>query len=272
MQATPRRNGVVLVIFGLVMLVIVMLALSSTTWAAPNMQGTVPTPPGGATATPTSGDDGGGGGGSGGDNGNDNGGDNGGGAAQPTAAPAGVGSGSVCAIGDSGAQCTAGDLVIVVGAGAASAGSALTIEGTFPQPPCPSSPANHNFLNRCYRYAWIGTNALPLNGINAPVQYCIGYGAEQLAAVKNKPETLVIGVASGDGAWSLLKPTVDAAGSRVCATSNQLITWSALFAPQTVSALLPTVGAPTDAWWLAALVGIGAILLVGAFQIRRRAN
>ena len=274
MRSTTRRNGIIAVLFGIIMLAIVMLAFSSTTWAAPGAQGTVPTPPGPTSvATTTPGDDTGGNDNNGGDNNNNDNSNNGGSndnTAQPT--PAAPGAGVVCAIGDAGAQCSASDLIVVVGAGAASPGSALTIEGSFPQPPCPSSPANHTFLNRCYRYTWIGTNALPINAISAPVQYCIGYGAEQLATVKNNADALLMGVATADGNWTLLKATADAANNRTCATTNQLIVWSALFAPQNPATVLPTVGGSPNSWWLAALVGVGFILLIGAVQFRRRAR
>ncbi len=274
MQATPRRSGFVLITFGLTMILLVTLALAGTTWAAPNAQGTVPTPPAGATVAPTGTS---GGGNNGGDNsGNDsnNGGDLNSGSsgdannAQPTAPSPGAG--TVCAIGENGAQCTSGELLIMVASGAASAGSALTIEGSFTQPPCPASPNAHNFMNRCYRYAWIGTNAEPLTSIGAPVQYCISYGANELAAVKNKAEAFVIGVAGADGNWTLLKPTVDPTGNRACATSNQMVVWNALFAPQNVSDLLPTVGGqPNSMLWAVALAGI-ALIGLGVFQVRRQ--
>jgi hypothetical protein len=288
MQTPNHRNATALVVFGLILVLVVWLAFSSTTWAAPGAQGTVPTPPGPTdtfptrtaptdaaptTAAPTNepppSDDGGNDNDDGGDqgNGNDDGGDAGGNA-QPTA-PAAPGAGSVCAIGDTGAQCAATDLIVAVGAGAASPGSALTIEGSFPQPPCPASPSGQNFLNRCFRYAWIGTNAEPLSSISAPVQYCISYGAEQLAAAKNDPEAMLIGLAGADGTWSMLKPTADTASNRTCATSNQLFVWSALFVPENPSQLLPTVGAPQNSWWLAALASVGIVLLVAAGRLRR---
>ncbi len=264
---STNRQVVIALVFGFIFLMVVLSAFAGTTWAAPGAQGTVPTPPGGPTTVATT-TPGGGDGGGNNDNSNNGGANDGG--AQPT--PAAPGSGVVCAIGDAGAQCSATDLIVVVGAGAASAGSALTIEGSFPQPPCPTSPANHIFLNRCYRYTWIGTNALPINAISAPVQYCISYGAEQLAAVKNNPDALLIGVAAADGNWSVLKATADAANNRTCATTNQLIVWSALFAPQAPATVLPTVGGPMNGWWFAALVGIGIVLLFGAVQFRRRAK
>lgn len=268
MSTSHRRTGIVLIVFGLAMLVIVTLAFSSTSWAAPNAQGTVPTAPAPGDPTTTPGD-------GNGDNGsNDNGSDNGDDSSTngDTATPVAPGAGTVCAIGETGAQCAAPDLIVVAAAGAANAGSALTIEGSFPQPPCPASPAGHNFLNRCYRYTWIGTNAQPLEAISAPVQYCISYGAEQLASAHNDANALLIGVAGADGKWTLLKPTADAANNRTCATSNQLIVWSALFAPQSASPVLPTVGAPPDNMWLAVLALGGILILVGVMQFRRRAK
>ncbi len=294
MQHQPRRSGIVILAFIAAMLVIGTLAFYSTTWAAPGAQGTVPTPPRPTdvpvTVSPP--DDGGGGndnggnndnnnngggdqnngGNDGGNNGGDGGGNNDGGnqnTVQPTAAPAAAGTGSVCAIGEGGAQCAAGDLIIIVGAGAANAGSALTIEGSFPQPPCPASPSAHTFLNRCYRYTWIGTDAQPLSAVNAPVQYCINYSPTELAAVNNNAEAFVLGVANADGAWSVLKPTIDSAGSRACATTDQLIVWSALFAPQAPTSLLPTVGGAQDYMWVLALAGFGILLLVGATRLRK---
>lgn len=269
MQVQNRRNGIALVLFILGFMIMVTLALASTTWAAPNAQGTVPTPPN-ATAQPTS--TGGGGGNGGGNNGGGqgNGGqDNSGGdTTAPTAAA--PGSGSVCAIGETGAQCSAQDLIIVVGAGTAPAGSALTIEGPFGQPPCPASPEGNNFLNRCFRYGWIGTNTEPLETINGPVQYCLSYGPEQLAAANNKPESMLVGFAGADGKWTVVKPTLDVAGSRACATTNQEIVWSALFAPKAASALLPTVGGDAAAWWMLPLAGLGIVLMLGAVRFARQ--
>lgn len=265
MQVQHRRNGIALVLFILGFTVLVTLALASTTWAAPNAQGTVPTPPNG-TAQPTSA----GGGGNGGGNGNggqDNSGQNGGGdTGSPTLAAPAPGTGSVCAIGENGAQCSVENLIIVVGAGAAPAGSALTIEGPFGQPPCPASPDGNNFLNRCYRYGWIGTNAEPLPAIQAPVQYCLSFGPEQMAATNNKPDTLLVGFAGADGLWTVVKPTVDTAGNRACATTNQQVVWSALFAPKAASTLLPTVGGTTSVWWMAPLALLGIVMMFGAIR------
>lgn len=271
MQIQNRRNGVALVLFILGFMLLVTLALASTTWAAPNAQGTVPTPPN-ATAQPTS--TGGGGNDGGGQNsgGQDNGGGQDGGgdsnaAAQPTPAP---GAGSVCAIGENGAQCSVENLIIVVGAGAAPAGSALTIEGPFGQPPCPASPEGNNFLNRCFRHAWIGTNAEPLASISAPVQYCMSFGPEQIAATNNKPETILVGFANAEGKWTVVKPTIDTAGSRACATTNQEIVWSALFAPQAGSTLLPTVGGEWNAWWMIPVALLGMLMMLGAIGFARQ--
>lgn len=276
MPTTPRRNGLILIAFVMTMFVIISLAFSSTTWAAPGAQGTVPTPPGAPTDSGTN--DGGGDNNTDNNNNQDNNeqnnpNDNAGGTnPESTPAPAVAVPGSVCAIGENGAQCSTGDLIIVAGAGVASAGSALTIEGSFGQTPCPATPGGQIFLNRCYRFTWIDTNAQPLTAIKAPVQYCIGYGPEQLAAVKNQADALLIGLAGADGKWTLLKPAVDPAGGRTCATANQLVVWSALFAPQAPSPLLPTVGGQPSGWWLPALAGVGVILLLGAVQLRRRAR
>lgn len=277
MQATPHRNGFLIIAFVLVMFVIITLAFSSTTWAAPNAQGTVPTPPKptstAPTAVPTDSS-------SGGDNGGNNGGDNdgnnnNGGQLQTgnenTAPTIPAGAGSVCAIGDAGAQCSAGDLIIVAGAGVASPGSALAIEGSFPQPPCPTSPTGHIFMNRCYRYAWIGTSAEPLTEINGPVQYCINFGPAELAAVNNDANLFLIGVAGADGAWTMLKPVVDSSSARTCATSNQLLVWSALFAPQNPTAILPTVGAVSNNLWVIVISTLGLALLIGAARLFKRA-
>lgn len=281
MQVTSHRNGFMFIAFVLAMFIIVTLAFSSTTWAAPNAQGTVPTPPRptrtSPTAVPT--DNTGGGdnqGNDGGDNSGDNGGNNNGGQLQTgsgdTAPGVAVGAGSVCAIGDAGAQCAAGDLIIVAGAGVASPGSALTIEGSFPQPPCPTSPAGHVFMNRCYRYAWIGTSAEPLTEINGPVQYCINFGPVELAAVNNDANLLLIGVAGADGTWTLLKPVVDSSSARTCATTNQLIVWSALFAPQNPTAILPTVGAFHNDLRVAVISALGIALLIGASRLFKSAK
>jgi hypothetical protein len=274
MQVQHRRNGIALVLFILGFMVLVTLALASTTWAAPNAQGTIPTPPN-ATAQPTSAGGGGNGGGqdSGGQNsgGQDTGGQNAGGeSGSPTAAAPVPGAGSVCAIAENGAQCSVENLIVVVGAGAAPAGSAFTIEGPFGQPPCPASPDGNNFLNRCYRYGWIGTNAQPLTGINAPVQYCLGFGPEQIAATNNKTDSLLVGFAAADGQWTVVKPIVDTAGNRACATTNQQIVWSALFAPKAASTLLPTVGGDTNAWWMVPLALLGVVMMLGAIRLARQ--
>lgn len=276
MPTTPRRNGFILIVFVAIMFVIISLAFSSTTWAAPGAQGTVPTPPGATEAPTDTGNNDGGGDNNNNNNGNNeqnNNSDNNGGAnPASTPVPAAAVPGTVCAIGENGAQCSARDLIIVAAAGAASAGSALTIEGSFSQPPCPPTPGGQRFMNRCYRFTWIDTNAQPLSSIKAPVQYCIGYGPEQLAAVNNQADTLLIGLAGADGVWTLLKPAVDPSGGRTCATSNQLVVWSALFAPQTASPLLPTVGGQPSTGWLPIMLGLGVLLLLGALQLRRKAR
>lgn len=264
MHQSQHRNGTIIAIFVVGMLLLVMLALAGTTWAAPGAQGTVPTPPNGTSAPPPTG---GGTNGGGGNGGNNNGGNNGGEVPPPVAPGA---SGAVCAIGENGAQCSGVNLSVVVGAGAVPAGSALTIEGSFAQPPCPASPQGQNFLNRCYRYTWIGTNALPLTAVSAPVQYCIAYGTEQLASVNNNTDVLLIGFAGADGNWTLVKPTVDKEGGHACATSDQLNVWSALFAPQASSRLLPTVGGQMDWMWLAFPTAFGVLLLLGGMRVWRK--
>lgn len=276
MQDSKWRNGVALVLFAFCLLAIVMLALTSTTWAAPGAQGTVPTPPEPTStiptaippATSTDGTNNGGNdnGGSGGDSGGstDTGGSSGAGS---------VGQGSVCSIGSDGATCSAENLILVVGAGAAGAGSALNIEGSLPQPPCPASPTGFLFLNRCYRFTWTDSNAQALESLSGPVLYCISFGPEQLAAAANNPDAFSIGLADATGTWTLVKPTLDAPTGRVCATSNQMVQWSALFAPQSGVRLLPTVGAQFDSWWLVPLVALGLLLLfllVGAIRVRRK--
>ncbi len=266
MHVSKRQNGIALAIFAICLTALVMLAVTSTTWAAPGAQGTVPTAPaptqsagtpsgGGSSGTPVSGTTGGG--------------DSGGGA-QATSVPSVPGPGSVCAISESGAQCGGGDMIVVVGAGAVGAGSALTIEGPFGQPPCPASPVGNNFLNRCYRFTWIDTNAQPLTKVSGPVQYCIAYGQEQLAAATNNPNAFLIGLAGENGQWTLVKPNLDAAGGRVCATSDQLIRWSALFAPQTSSILLPTTGEGFQLWWIVPIALVGAALWFGALRLRAK--
>ncbi len=255
---------------------IILLSFASTTWAAPGAQGTVPTrerptrPPPTSAPPPDNGGDNGGNGGNQ-DNSGNNGGDNGGKQGNAVQTPPPAASVAVCAIGDAGTECAAPDVVVLVASGAAAAGSALTIEGPFGQPPCPPSPAGVNFLNRCYRFSWIGTDVQPLSEIKAPVQYCLSYGAEQLAAVNNKPEDLLIGWAGADGSWTLVKPTLDAAANRTCATSNQIATWSALFASQSPSNLLPTVGGQTNPLWLVPVGMLGAILMLGAWRLTRKA-
>lgn len=278
MQVQNRRNGIALVLFILGFMLLVTLALASTTWAAPHAQGTVPTPPH-PTAQPTSTDGGGNNGGGDNGGGNNGGGDNGGGQdsggqssggdiSVPTAAA--PGSGSVCAIGENGAQCSVQDLIIVVGAGVAPAGSALTIEGPFEQPPCPASPESSTFLNRCFRYGWIGANAESLTAINGPVQYCLGFGPDQLAATNNKPDSMLVGFAGADGKWTVVKPTFDSAGGSACATTNQEVVWSALFAPKAGSTLLPTVGGDGAMWWMFPLAGLGILMLLGAIRLARQ--
>ncbi len=259
MQVQPRRNDVALILFIVGLTILITLALSSTTWAAPNAQGTVPTPPK-PTAQPTASGGNGGGQDNGGQNnggGQDNGGqDNNGGQNNggnqggsdvisiPTASAPSSNAG--CVIAENGAQCTATNLLVAVSAGAAPAGSILTIEGPLAQPPCPASPPVFVFMQRCYRYAWTSATAEPLAEINAPVQYCFNFGAAELAATGNQPEKTLVGLANAEGKWVLVKPAFDAAAQRVCATTNQKIEWSALFAPQAALILLPTTGgAPT---------------------------
>jgi hypothetical protein len=124
-------------------------------------------------------------------------------------------------------------------------------------------------LNRCFRYTWIGTNAQPLTSISGPVQYCISYGPAELAAVKNNPDSLLLGIAGADGAWTMLKPTADPAGGRTCATTDQLVGWSALFGPQAVTDLLPTVGGAHNYLWLFVPAALGILLVFGAVRLRK---
>ncbi len=270
MNVPAHRNGVALALFIGGFILLVMLALASTTWAAPNAQGTVPTPPKptarptvpGPTPQPTSSKNGGG---------QDSGGENVP-TAQPTAptAPTAPGVGTVCAIGETGAQCSAENLAVIVSAGAAPAGAGLTIEGPFAQPPCPASPESSTFLNRCYRFMWTGADAQPLAALNGPVQYCLQYGAEQLAATENKPEAMLVGFADANGTWVVVKPTVDAASSHICATTNQLIVWSALFAANAPLPLLPTTGNSNAVLWMILFVILGGALMVAAWRVARK--
>jgi hypothetical protein len=120
-------------------------------------------------------------------------------------------------------------------------------------------------VNQCYGLTWSGVSTF-----SAPVQYCIGYGPDQLAAVTNKPESFLIGFAGADGNWAFVKPTVDAPNQRICAASDRLLAWAALFAPQTATAVLPTVGDPFEPGWLLAWGILGSVLVLGAGLILRR--
>lgn len=284
MRVPTRRNGLALVLFILGFALVTALAFASTTWAAPNAQGTVPTPPKptgqptarptvNSTAQPTAINIGGGnnGGGNNGGNGNNSGNqDNGSGNTGSTPGAQAVPlPNTVCAIVESGAQCMLNELNLVVSAGAAPSGSTVTMDGSFGQPPCPASPVGIIFLNRCYRFHWTDANAQPVTALGGPVQHCMMYGAEQSVLTGNRPENMLIGFAGADGVWSVVKPAIDTAAGRVCATTNQAVMWTGLFAPQAAPALLPTTGEGVIGW-LFPLMVTGILLMLAAWRIRRK--
>jgi hypothetical protein len=82
----------------------------------------------------------------------------------------------------------------------------------------------------------------------------------------NQPENLLIGFAAADGAWTVVKPTVDVTGNRTCATTNQIAQWGSLFSPQNVTALLPATGQQEVQLWLIPLF-VGGLLILGAWRL-----
>lgn len=256
-----RRSHTVagIVIAAILFFALVALSLSGTTWAAPNAQGTVPTavPPTSPAGSGNGGGNGGGGDGGGGGNGS----------AVATATPRALPA-IVCVIGEEITQCVFDVLWVLIRAGTVAAGSALTIEGPFTPPPCPPSPANFAFLNRCYRFTWLGTNAQPITALAAPVQYCYTYSAAELALAQNKADNLLVGFAGADGVWTVVKPTVDAANARICAVVDKVYAWSALFTAQPT--LLPVTGGRemSLAVLLIAITGLG-VAGAGLCALRR---
>lgn len=246
MRSPRRQFGLSLLITTVILAALLLLAWNGTTWAAPGAQGTVPTPRvtdasgnDQATAVPD-------------DNQNPNeptdnsgGGDNSGLVPLvPESAPPTTG--SVCAVSDDGTQCTVDPLLFVLSPGAMPAGSALAIEGSFTQPPCPPSGSDVIFVNHCYRLTWLGADTQILAAFNAPVTTCISYNSADLGLAANRADTFLVGFARADGAWSIIKPTLDEGNSRVCATVDQVFTWLGLFAPPSIAAS-PTTGTATSA-------------------------
>jgi hypothetical protein len=127
------------------------------------------------------------------------------------------------------------------------------------------------FLNRCYRTMWSDPNGQALSALGAPAQYCISYGAEQIALSQDKPENMLMGFAQENGDWTVVKPTLDIASGRICGVTNQAAVWTALFAPASAPILLPTTGG-NAVWWTIPLALFGMMLMLVALRIVRRKN
>lgn len=244
MRSHRPQFGLSVLLSTVILTALLLLAWNGTTWAAPGAQGTVPTPRvtdasgnDQATAEPNDNQD------PNEPSDNSGGGDNGGlvplvpESAPPTA-------GSVCAVSDNGTQCIVDPLTLVLSPGAMPVGSALAIEGSFTQPPCPQSGSDVVFVNHCYRLTWLGADTQILAAFNAPVTTCISYNDTDLGSAGNRADIFLMGFARADGVWSIIKPTLDQGNARVCATVDQVFTWQALFAPPSIAAPATTATAP----------------------------
>jgi hypothetical protein len=110
---------------------------------------------------------------------------------------------------------------------------------------------------------WTAPNNQPVTSLAKPVTDCMTYTSGDVTAAGGDPANLVIGFAQGgvSGPWTLVKPKVDAANSRVCADQSQVFYFQALFTPQPG---LPTTGGqlPTSNWWwVIVLAGLGLTLV-----------
>lgn len=254
MSRQTLKIGFTLLFVAVAFVALIGLATTSTTQAAPPMVdcvpgGTVVCPPT-PTATTKAGGPGGPGGG-------------------PSVGVTTTPTPSVsCTVNAGGTVCTLGTKSITVPDGAVPAGTTLTITGPLSQPPCPATSAGSLFLGDCFKTDWIsagGTALAPLTPFSKPVNDCLLYDGSQVALAGGSTDNLRIGFIYDPStlAWTLVKPTVDAANSRVCTNATQVFFYQALFSP---APLLPvTGGAETSPMfgWLLAIVAVSLASIWG---------
>lgn len=176
-----------------------------------------------------------------------------------------------CTINAGGTVCALGTKSITVPDGAVPPGTTLTITGPLSQPPCPATSAGSLFLGDCFKTDWMsagGTPLAPLTPFSKPVNDCLQYDGSQVALAGGNTDNLRIGFIYDPNtlAWTLVKPTVDTANSRVCTNASQVFFYQALFSP---APLLPvTGGADTSALFIM-VFGIVAVSLVSIWGGKR---
>jgi hypothetical protein len=251
MSKQSNKLGITLLFVVAVFVALVLLATAGSTWAAPPAQcGTVPCP--GVPQTPR-----GPGGG-------------------PTPVPSVTPIPSItCTLSSEGSICTLGPKSITVPAGAVPAGTTLTLTGPLSMPPCPATSAGAIFLGDCFQVDWKDSNGTQLAALTAfakPVTDCLLYNGTQVAQAGGDPANLRIGFIydSKTLAWTLVKPTVDSANSRVCTDVSQVFFYQGLFTP---APGLPITGGAetTPMWgWLLTLAALGAVSVWGGKRLLRQ--
>lgn len=259
MSIQSHKLGFTLLFVAAAFVALLSLANAGTTWAAPPAQcgGTVNCPPPQSPVPP-----GGGGGGGCSD------------CAQATPSvtpPPSV----TCTVTSAGTICTLNPKSITVPAGAVPDGTTVTLTGPISQPPCPATSAGALFLGDCFQVDWKDKNGTPLAALTAfakPVTDCLLYNGNQVALAGGDPANLRIGFVYDKNtlAWTLVKPTVDSANSRVCTNVGQVFFYQALFTP---APGLPITGGsePSAPWgWLTLMVVAGLASVWGGKQLLRQ--
>lgn len=159
------------------------------------------------------------------------------------------GGGGGCSIGDPGGTCIVPGKVISVPTGAMLANSIINID-PVQQPPCPATPTGYVFLDHCFSIKFTGPDGNPLTSFNKPIYDCMDYVPDDVAAAGGDPANLLIGFFVS-GQWELVKPDVDTANSKVCASIDHSFTFQALFTKQPT---LPVTGAKNDPTYLFSLM------------------
>lgn len=230
MKSRRSDFGSSVIIVAAVFTVLLTLALASTTWAAPGLQGTIRTAT--PTATETFGPP-----------------------CPPGGCPGPTETPHFC--GDPG-ECISSSKSISVPVGVILPGGKLVLNEVNTQPPCPATPDGQIFLDHCFKVDWLNPDGTFMTTLSQPVLDCLTYSDSDLAAAGGNPANLLIGFVFKDpnAKWTLVKPIVDAAHSRVCANPAEPFYWQALFTPKPT---LPVTGMDERSYYWVVLV----ILLVG---------
>jgi hypothetical protein len=182
---------------------------------------------------------------------------------------------TTCTLSADGSICTLNPKSITVPAGAVPAGTMLTLTGPLSQPPCPATSSGAIFLGDCFKVDWKASNGTPLAPLTAfakPVTDCLLYTGNQVAMAGGDPANLRIGFIYDPNtlAWTLVKPTVDTANSRVCTNVSQVFFYQGLFTP---APGLPITGGAESSpmWgWLVALGAFGLASVWGGKRLLRQ--